>query len=48
MTTHTLPMTRENLHGHFDNALPPALRIKPGDTVRYTLNPIATLSVRTN
>jgi len=37
MTTHTLPMTRENLHGHFDNALPPALRIKPGDTVRFSI-----------
>ena len=37
MTTHTLPMTRENLHGHFDNALPPALRIQPGDTVRFSV-----------
>jgi acetamidase/formamidase len=37
MTTHTLPLKRATLHGHFDNALPTVLRIAAGDTVRFTL-----------
>jgi acetamidase/formamidase len=37
MTTHVLPLTRATLHGHFDNALQPVLRIAAGDTVRFSL-----------
>ena len=37
MTTHVLPMNRTTLHGHFNNALPPALRIASGDSVRFSL-----------
>jgi acetamidase/formamidase len=33
-TTHTLPLERRTLHGHFSRDLPPALTIDPGDTVR--------------
>src|SRR5260370_38388834 len=37
MTVHTLTMNRATLHGHFDNALKPVLRIAAGDTVRFSL-----------
>lgn len=35
MTIHTLPLTRENLHGHFSCDLPPVLTIDSGDSVHY-------------
>ena len=37
MTIHVLPMNRATVHGHFNNALPPALRIASGDSVRFSL-----------
>ena len=37
MTTHVLPMNRATLHGHFNHALPPALQIASGDSVRFSL-----------
>ncbi len=35
MADHRLRATRENLHGHFSNALSPVLEIEPGDTVSF-------------
>ena len=35
MAEHRLRATRNNLHGHFSNALKPVLEIEPGDTVCF-------------
>ncbi|MFN8375060.1 MAG: hypothetical protein U0694_19560 [Anaerolineae bacterium] len=35
MTTHTLPLERSTLHGHFSRDLPPVLTIDSGDTVIF-------------
>jgi acetamidase/formamidase len=32
---HDLPLTEETVHGYFSSALPPALSVEPGDSVRF-------------